>query len=390
MFSIGTKVAAAAAAGMTLTALAGGAAVAAPGAGSPPAHAYDTSVARNATKPVAPKHRLAARALVIPTVLPAGFVARPTETSAVPDGDGGTYEMTTSRFGLPARPGTADSYIYVALERGPDVADTLTLTGGASDTSSGHDGYLVTGPTLDEVTFVLGNNTTLTVGGTKGLGRAALDAVAASLPAQAWVALPLSAQEASKTTSAPQVAGYKMHLQSSTGRSGAQTLGFRPALDQNNKDMSGTGTPTDDWGGNRHIGSGSQGNDVAVWQASLWAIGATYQSSGGTVYFTNCAVDGQFGPQTSNTSLAWGNNPNVHQSGDPVDGSSWNSMGQALAIANTGVHNQVVFRGGQHTLYFVRDTGPDYDYTWSWNNSNYRYTGYTAVDLIKSTSNCSE
>jgi len=151
--------------------------------------------------------------------------------------------------------------------------------------------------------------------------------------------------------------------------------------------MRGTGKLSDDWNGNAQLCgacSVTRGNTVGVWQAILWADGTSYDSTNG--YITNCDVDGIFGARTDNATWTWQAH---HFAGTGVDSDgvvgpfTWSFAAQYLKPDGT----LVAYRGYDASLYFKRSTSANAYYTWSWNYSRYYYTGYTGIQIVKTTAN---
>lgn len=163
--------------------------------------------------------------------------------------------------------------------------------------------------------------------------------------------------------------------------------------------MNGTGPYTDDWGNdvpNKTVCYGcavTTGNVVGVWQAIMYAdrLGQYQTIDGGlssTWYtWTQCNVDGVFGEKTAGATARWQYDHNfVPPANDGKVGPvTWGSVDNRVAYS-AGL---VVFRGEAHTLLFQRNTvsGTQYDYSWRWFSSDYRYTGYPTVYIVKQTPN---
>lgn len=151
--------------------------------------------------------------------------------------------------------------------------------------------------------------------------------------------------------------------------------------------MRGTGALSDDWDVNHEICdhcSVTRGNTVGIWQAILWADYTEYDNLGNRI--TNCDVDGIFGNRTTSATYFW---QDFHFAGTNVssDGivgpTTWDFAAQYLKPDGS----LVAYRGGEASLYFKRSTSANDYYSWSWNYSPYYYSGYTGIQIVKTTSN---
>lgn len=149
--------------------------------------------------------------------------------------------------------------------------------------------------------------------------------------------------------------------------------------------INGAGSYTDDWGDNHTICQGCtvpKGNVVGVWQGVLWVDGF---SGGAGRIFTNCDVDGGFGPVTASATADW----QAGIGGLTVDGKvgagTWGKADTYLGASSS----YVLYYGYNNRLYFHRGaTNGDGNYTWSWAGAPYQYTGYYDVNILHVTTNC--
>ena len=318
-----------------------------------------------APAPVSPAATGPSTVELTPGWLPAGYVAHPAQTDFVPSA-AGPVTYTTTRYAVPAPAGDrVTDILYLEVVRGGsgllvgpgEVADPTTVAGRPA---------VYVGGAVREYRFSLDDvapGVTGTLGAHGGISEADLRAVADSLAAS-----PVPAPEA------PAIV--------------AIVPGDSTGGDTN---MKGSGTTlTNDWGptdgSNVQISQRStdvyKGNVVGVWQAIMWADHATFYTpeTNVTERYKSCQVDGGFGLVTTRATY-W----EQDRFGLAMDGIvsplTWSKVDDFLRYSGS----LVVYRGMWETLYFQRQSTAPGDYSWSWNYSSYRYTGYYTVNLVKST-----
>jgi peptidoglycan hydrolase-like protein with peptidoglycan-binding domain len=149
--------------------------------------------------------------------------------------------------------------------------------------------------------------------------------------------------------------------------------------------MKGTNKYTDDWSGdgpNRTIRDGSRGNDVALWQAVLWA--ECLDRGGQYPCYSACHVDGVFGAETKQYTwnfqadyIVYDHNGDWSYADGIVGPTTWSYADDHILATSRGL----VYQGSSHTVALVRQKATPYDYNWRWATSDLRYTGYTGIDV---------